>query len=69
MTNIFVYRRNNNLEVIKMGKEKDMESDFLLAGTPSSDGDILHLSEGISSDLGMGIMDFVLGEKSEEDDK
>ena len=44
-------------EGMEFKKEKKDEK-FLVGLMPSSDGDLLHLSEGTSSDLGLGILEF-----------
>ena len=48
--------RSEGME-FKKDKEKK-ENKFLVGLMPSSDGDLLHLSEGTSSDLGLGLLEF-----------
>lgn len=53
--------KNNNIEVIKM-------KDFLVGISPSSDGDLLHLSEGSTDFLGITFMDMFLNKDEEENE-
>lgn len=41
--------------------------DFLVGITPSSDGDLLHLSEGITDMIGISFLDFKEGEDEKRD--
>ncbi len=47
------------------GKEKNNE--FLVGITPSSDGDLLHLSEGITDMIGISFLDIKEDENENKD--
>lgn len=48
---------------------KKWSDDFLIGLTPGSDGDLLHLSEGINGEIGFNILDFDIKEENHEEEQ